>query len=75
MPATDGPGAAQTDTQQRRIVERQGLREAGHVRCPIRLMPAVAHRLAQIIVSRRVERVHEQHRALQIEHGVGHRQR
>ena len=67
-------GAAQADAEHRRIVERERLGQARDERRPRRLMPAVAHRLAQVLVACPISSARtKQQRALQIEDGVAQR--
>ena len=48
--------------------------EPGHERRASRLMPAIAHRLAQVLVRAGLERADEEQRALEVEDGVAQRQ-
>ena len=57
------------------MVEREGFGEARDERLPARLVPAVAHGLAQVAVLPRVERADEQQRALEVEDRVAQRHR
>ncbi len=61
---------AEADPEHRRMIDRERFDQPWHEGTPCRLVPAILHRLADVLVFSRLQRADEQQRALQVGDGV-----